>query len=391
MSDQPTTAAKATASLLSEFEEVSREKWFLKVMDELKGKDFDKTLNWHPFENATIFPIYTAQDLQSKNYLLPYQHSAGNRNHPELGARKWNYLEKIDVEDFRSANKRALEALNSGADGILFQLKDMISFDAISALLNEIKPQYAEISFAIPATAALQMLAMYRSYLMEHEIGFSGIRGKIFIDLDSIGPVTFRELVKISVDLPHFKVVAIEEAAEGSEPERLGKMLAKWHGVIDLLTDEEVDEGTIAMKCFFSLKATNNYFLEIARLRALRFLLTEWLSFYGVEESPDRWEIHVQTSLNPAETDANNHLLSNAGQAMSSIVGGANSVVIKPHLNDANKRNFANRIARNISNLLREETYLDKVSDPAAGSYFIENLTEKLAEAAWKEYQKEIS
>ncbi len=373
--------------LFSEFEPSSKEKWFLKVLDELNGNDFDKTLNWHPFSGSTIFPIYTSQDLNEKSFLEVYQHASGNREDTGMGPRKWHYLETITVDDYRAANRKALQALNTGADGVIFKLDAMISFDAMVVLLHDIKPQHAEICFETSAPA-MQLLALYRSFLNEYEIPFHTIKGKLFFSMEQTGPVNIGEVHKLALEMPYFQVFCIEATSSGNEAQKLASLLTQWHKFINQMAANGFDEGEIARNCFFTLRTNNHFFIEIAMVRALRFLLTEWLSFYGVEEIPNKWEIHSFTTPSYQNSDPNTNILSNTNQAMAAIIGGCNSLSILPHDLSADKKSFSDRVARNISNLLREEAFFDKVSDPAAGSYYLESLTLLLAEKAWEDYRK---
>ena len=73
---------------------------------------------------------------------------------------------------------------------------------------------------------------------------------------------------------------------------------------------------------------------------------------------------------------------------MSAIIGGCNSLSVNPHNTEENNIDFANRIARNIQHLLKEEAFFDKVKNPADGAYYIEQLTEEIASKAWGMFQQ---
>jgi methylmalonyl-CoA mutase len=123
------------------------------------------------------------------------------------------------------------------------------------------------------------------------------------------------------------------------------------------------------------------YFVEIAKLRAVRLLFTQLAWSYGVADyTTQDVDIHAITTLQTGK-DVNYSLISNTTQAMSGIIGGANTLTVTPHQTE--NLEFAERIARNVSNLLREESYFDKVAAPSNGAYFIDQLTDKIAEKAW--------
>ena len=136
----------------------------------------------------------------------------------------------------------------------------------------------------------------------------------------------------------------------------------------------------------FLLTAGTNYFFEIAKLRAARLLWSAIVNSYGLPgELASRLKIHVATSRwYQTVFDPHVNLLRCTTEAMSAILGGCDSLSVAPFdklykTSDA----FSERVARNISVILKEEAYLDKAIDPAAGAYYLENLTKELAEKSW--------
>jgi methylmalonyl-CoA mutase len=126
----------------------------------------------------------------------------------------------------------------------------------------------------------------------------------------------------------------------------------------------------------------SNYFFEIAKLRAARLLWAQAAAAFGAEEDACRAQIHVRTSrLNKSVYDRYTNLLRVSTEAMSAVVGGADTLYVEPF-------GFSPHLARSVQRVLREESHFDAVADPAGGSYYIEALTDALAAAAWKLFQE---
>lgn len=162
--------------------------------------------------------------------------------------------------------------------------------------------------------------------------------------------------------------------------------------------EKAISTGLPAQTALQTMRITTsiagNYFVEIAKLRAIRVIWRNILQAYQVDFEP--LYIHAcATNLNKMTQDAYNNLLRNTTEAMASLIGGADSFMSLPYTspfsilaktNEADEI-FADRIARNTLILLKEEAHLDKVTDASAGSFYIETLTKTLAEKAWALFQ----
>jgi methylmalonyl-CoA mutase len=153
------------------------------------------------------------------------------------------------------------------------------------------------------------------------------------------------------------------------------------------LSEAGHDVTDVAQNIQWNLGVGSSYFIEIAKVRAARVLFSHLLeAFDGRNEKPVY--IHsVTTDWNKTLYDAHVNMLRLTTEAMAAVLGGCNSLLVKPF--DAAFREpdeFSERIARNTQAMLKEEAYLDKVADPAAGSYYIETLTHSLVEHAWKHF-----
>src|SRR5690606_13723579 len=137
----------------------------------------------------------------------------------------------------------------------------------------------------------------------------------------------------------------------------------------------------------FIVATGSNYFFEIAKIRALRLLYATLAGEYGVNETCHI--ISQPTKRDKTLYDYNVNLLRTTTQCMSAILGGVDAIYNIPYDAIYHKNNkFGDRIARNQLLVLKNESYLDKVSNAAEGAYYIENLTLELAEKALKIFKE---
>jgi methylmalonyl-CoA mutase len=145
-------------------------------------------------------------------------------------------------------------------------------------------------------------------------------------------------------------------------------------------------ETTLA-KTRIRLSVGSDYFMEIAKIRAARWLWSKVAAAYGVENAPVH--IHASTSKwNKTTYDAHTNMLRVTSEAFAAVVAGVDSLHIGPYDEISGKTDeFSRRIARNLHTILREECGLDQVIDPAGGSTYIEWLTDKIAARSWEIFQ----
>jgi len=192
-------------------------------------------------------------------------------------------------------------------------------------------------------------------------------------------------------NLPAMKVVNVNghyfNSAGATIAEELGFSLASGNEYLAQATAAGLSVDDAAQRMMFSFAIGSNYFMEIARLRAARMLWAKIVEQYKpASETSMQMYIHSNTSAwNKTLFDPYVNLLRSTTEAMSAVIGGTQSLSILPFdtfYKDPDE--FSTRLARNQQIILKEEVYLDKVVDPSAGSYYIENLTQLIAEAAWK-------
>jgi methylmalonyl-CoA mutase len=159
---------------------------------------------------------------------------------------------------------------------------------------------------------------------------------------------------------------------------------------LDALTTRGIPAETVFRNMQLLVSVGNHYFLEIAKLRALRWLWAAVVQATGTDPAFAAYlRLHAQTSTWYATTfDPHTNMLRTTTEAMSAVMGGCDSISVAPFDVTYSPDNpFSARIARNIPLLLQHEAYLHQALDPAAGSYYLESMTQELAEKAWELFQ----
>ena len=155
------------------------------------------------------------------------------------------------------------------------------------------------------------------------------------------------------------------------------------------LAQRNIDMQTIAKSMMFTFSMGANFFMEIAKLRALRVLWARIMEEFGAEEQDRAVHVHGRTSaFTKTVYDPYVNLLRNTTQAFSGVVGGLNSLEVSPFDQPIRKSDeFSRRIARNIQVMLQTEFELRQPVDPVGGSWYVETLAAELCEKIWAEFQ----
>ena len=366
--------------LFQEFESADLETWKEAALKMLKGKALE-TLQHLSYENIEIAPIYTAdQGIEATSLPAPPQ--------------TWsNQIEfKVFHNQESKLNALALTAIQNGADAIIFHLLGYEEID-FKTLLHQIPTEQIEVSFAfIPdnikyadALKALDFQGNVQFDILSHWI-FTGEQedanwdklSKIVQDYDQ------NDTKSIAIDTDAFHQQEISVIQE------LAIALALAVEYIDQLNQKGITIEKILPKIFFTLYISGDYFMEIAKLRAMRSLWAQIIRAYNVDQVS--CFIRARTGRwNKFTEDIHTNILRSTTEALSAVVGNCDQVTVggfDEPLEGSHKQEIAGRIARNISNILKQESHLDKIIDPGHGSYYIEYLTQKVAKKAWELFQE---
>ncbi len=396
-------ASDKEQSLFSGFPPVSTEEWGKKIRENCDGEDYDNRLIWKPLNGLRLRPYYRREDLEGLEYL-----DADPGQFPFVRGNKttdnsWHIVEDIKVKGLDQANSDAKTALEKGATALAFHFSRLIPshVDQMVVMLSGIdlesvpvylytNKHHSELLEALGDLAAMDQLDInkIRGSVNVAPLGHIFSSGHLGTQLDYH---KLSEIIKYGAgNLPHFKIIRIHGTlfhnAGCSILQQIAYSLATAVEYMSNLVDTGMQAADIAGRLAFQFSIGPNYFLEIAGLRAVRLLWANILEAYGLKGDPAcTMQIHAVTSeWNQTLFDPHVNMLRGTTEAMAAVLGGVDSVSVTPYdhvLNTSEK--FSVRHARNTQIILKEEAYLDKVVDPAAGSYYIENLTASVAENAW--------
>lgn len=360
------------------FPNADKTAWLTQVQKELTSEAAYESLRWQTGEGFTLEPYYTADSLNE----LPLN-LIQTAQKPVAG---WINAPEYHITDEKVANATLRDALAQGADAFILNLP--VTSVNLAQLLNGIKLSDTPVFFRLASYAKmatgqqpvhadfvkpLQVIAPYQ------------LKGGLLADIAEVTA----EATRLTANSPHFRTVYVSSHvfhnAGATATQELAFTLASLADLYDKLTDNDLTIDQLVPKTILSISVGTSYFLEIAKLRALRVLLYRFLSHYSLSIIHEPLSIHAKTStFYDATVTPYTNLIRATTEAMAAVIGGCD--VLTVHAYDTvlgQQSEFAHRIARNVPLLLKEESYLSKVADPSAGSYYVENLTHQLVEAAW--------
>ena len=407
--------ADSKEKLFSDFSPVSTQEWMDKITVDLKGADFEKKLVWRTNEGFKVKPFYRQEDLEGLKTTegLPgkYPYIRGIKKDDNT----WFIRQDITVNDAAEANAKALDILNKGVDSLGFHIKAKeLNAEYLDTLLKDICCECVELNFSTCQRHTLQLAQLLVAYFQKKGYAPEKLKGSLNFDPISkmmqkgkdVSAViaTGKELVETLAAYPHFRCIAVNSVQLNNAGayiyQELGYALAWGNEYLNQLVEAGVPTALAAKKIKFNFGISSNYFMEIAKFRAARMLWADIVKQYapkcprtdckntgadGTCYCACKMVAHAETSnFNLTLFDAHVNLLRTQTEAMSAAIAGVNSITVSP-FDKAYETpdDFSERIARNQQLLLKEESHLNRIVDPAAGSYYIENLTVAIAKQAW--------
>lgn len=392
--------AENKEKLFDQFPPVSTEEWRAKVEVDLKGADFNKKLVWRTNEGFNVQPMYRAEDIKDLKTTdsLPgeYPFVRGTKTNND-----WYIRQEIEVCCPKAANEKATEVLGKGVTSLGFKLKEDIDAEGLKTLLAGIDLAKVEVNFDCCPNKALQLAkdlvevvkAAGAADTFSGSIGFDPFRrllkhGKDFPkDIKALAA----EIVKAVAEVKNLRVLAVNTDklcnAGAYIYQELGYALSWGNEWLSQLTDAGIDATEAAKRIKFNMGISTNYFMEIAKFRAARMLWAQIVKQYEPKcDCACKMNVHATTSeFNQTIFDAYVNLLRSQTESMSAALAGVDSITVTPFDKQyKNPDDFSERLARNQQLLLKEESHLDKIVDPAGGSYYVETLTMSIANEAWK-------
>jgi methylmalonyl-CoA mutase len=368
-------------NLLAEFPAVSTAEWEAAIASDLKGASYEEELIWHMPEGIAVRPYYRAEDLAE----LDWAETAPGTFPYLRGARiegGWAIREFILTTNPASANREALSMITAGTEEIAFSGESIADKYSPAVLLADLDG----VPVHIASVNGRQFRPLFN--FLKKNPRFARVS-------TGFDPLEDVEIAREAVDaeLPGFVPFTIDGTkltADADAIMQIGRTLAAGIKYLDAMQDHGANAASAASAVEFSFAIGPNYFFEIASLRAFRMIWARVLEIYGVSSEAARARIAAYTSYPPADAD-NGHwnVLRATTEAISAILGGADSICIAAFgEGETLTRESGRRLARNTQLLLKHEAFISRVADPGGGSYYLEALTNSIADAAWKLMQE---
>lgn len=355
--------------------------WIARIAKEQKGAGKSSQAEAMLWDAIAVDLFYTKEDLPRAIQQHEFHPSSAL---PGSSARVWSTIIGIHPQDEKKDNQEILNALENGAEGLVLHLNGT---ENLNHLLHGVKTEYIQLYF-LPTGETALVLNQLRDWLHSINLKPSMLKGAYLwnpIDALFAGSSTLAKEVNFTIEsialfreFPEFRPLTLDLAkyadTGASGLQQLTYGLGEMIELVDHLVKRGVSARTLFEKAAFRLAVGSSHFAEIAKLKAFRNLISGLAHTIGVPLQTAEIQLLVSTSsFSKSFLDKHTNMIRQSYEAMAAILGGANAVWVKP-MNEQDANPLEKRIARNIPTILRDESYLDKVMDPAAGSYYLENL-----------------
>jgi methylmalonyl-CoA mutase len=356
----------SNSKLFSDFSAVTTKEWKQKIQFDLKGKDYNDTLLWESNEGIHVKPFYNQEDLEDINL-------------PDLSAQKFSVGQIIFANDEKKTNSYALKAIKNGTETIKFIIpNDTINLEALlkDIDIESVKIQFETLFFSTAYATKFTQLFQHKNISLLHDcIHQLASDGNWFSSLDEDFK-TFKTICNIT------KTFAVKSSlyknAGAHNIQELAYTLAHLTEYLQQINlDEDLKNETFNIH--ITCAVGTNYFFEIAKIRALRWLCESVIEDFSI--SARLYINATPTTRNKTLYDYNTNMLRTTTECMSSILGNADTIFNLPYDAVYHKSNaFGERISRNQLLILKHESYFNEVANASDGAYYIESLTQQLAE-----------
>lgn len=421
----------APGPLLAEFPTASQDDWRQLVEKELKGAPFETKMFTRTAEGITLRPLYTRADAAN----LPHSRSLPGfapfvRGSSASGyvAKSWEVSQEIACADSAAFNLAARQSIDRGLHALNIVLDratrngfdpdwareenvglgglSIASCDDLDRALEGIRLDETSL-FIRSGASALPFAALLFALARRRGFGPEELRG--CIEMDPIGVLAHEGKLPQSLDgawlematltewarqhAPQLKTICIHSRAwhEGgaNAVQELAFTVATGVEYLRRLDALGLPVNDTAPRMRFAITVGANFFLEIAKIRALRMLWARVVSAAGGDAEAQKASIHIRTSLwNKTKVDPYNNLLRSTVEAFAGVLGGCDSMQVGAFDEVLREPDdFSRRIARNTQLVLQRECDLNHVVDPVGGSWYVETLTAELANLAWSAFQ----
>ena len=351
----------------TEFDSVDKQSWLSKIEADAKGRsiaDFD----WQINDTITQSPFIHPEDSTGKQASIQRG----------LDSNHWNIGVQVIVKDFEQSNKEIITALESGANELHIKIDGSVSRSDFDVLFKDVNCTYIQIYFEIKdeiqGKAIIENLIRY---CKQQDQDLSKVAGGIY----QLGATSFESSRLFSAfknSLPSFSFACVStDILFGYKETVVHEVASLLIGMVAIL-ESETDYSSV----FVNINVGKSYLLNISKIRAIHILINNLIKAY---QSDMIVKVNAQLSDQSITVEENHNLIQFTSQAMSAAIGGVAGLVLPASdvKLDSGGTDFRSRLSRNIQSIMQLESFIDKVVDPAAGSYYIEKLTAEIAEQSW--------
>lgn len=371
--------------LKNEFASTNLESWIDQLKKDLKGEDFNKLLRTDTIEEIS-YPTFHNEESNKIVIQSPgtYPYTRGLKTK----SNEWGNGFLLKVKDEKSANSKALEVLMKGCDLLLFDLNSC-EYANYDLLCDGIQFEHIRAQFALHSESQYLGLKHYFGGKSPSNISIS-FDYFHFRNESTVFNTIVSDLKQ--AQYPCFIVDAYAIQQRGATTwQEIAFCISVGHEYLVRLMDQGLSIDEAAACIHFHCGIGTNYFYEIAKFRALRQVWASVIKEYQpVHNCSYNCSITAKVGfMNKSLKDPYTNLLRQTTEAMSALSGGVDNLIVQPYdaISDNGSSNLSERMALNISLILKEESYFDKVVDPLGGSYAIEHLTQTIAEKSWGLFQ----
>ena len=390
---------KSDDSLFGEFEPAARDDWIAAIERSLGGGTLRQLHT--TADGMDISPVATVEDLDGIQHLdsqpgqYPYLRGTTTTGYLD---QPWLIAGEIDIAAAAAWN-RELKAAQKGGQRAVY-----IGAAPTLETVVDIKLALAEIDLArTPLLLAGDEGALKVANLL-HAAGMTSVNG--CLGYDPLAGLARRGWMRAN---------AVERMARHarllqSESPKLGSIAVRTHAYHDVGAGPALELGCglatgvaymremlarglaldqVARSTHFFVSIGENFFVEIAKLRALRRLWARTIEVFGGGDKAQRLTLHAVTGRRDKSLlDAHTNLLRATIEALAAVIGGVDSLLVAPFDAPRGQADLASRrLALNIQHMLAHEVGLTRLVDPAGGSWHVERLSERIAQDAWREFQ----
>ena len=328
------------------FEPVAHEDWVLQIHKELRGQteqiEFKDSIEELEL-NITEVPSHLL------TISSPSESNEVNSVHFER------------IVDEKESNRRILLALMQGANALFIRIeKEQVDWKLV---FDQIELAYIRTEVLVQGEAQISEL---RTQLTKEQLSHIALLSDELRDQNR------------STCIPYFNGFELQQIGANAQQE-LGLIVTAYHHYLSEGNRSEV---------VFSVGVGSQYFVQMAKIRALHYLIQKIAALHGVAHPAYRIQAHIGWT-NKSLKDPYTNLLRQTSEAMSAYAGGVQGLVIHPwdEYAQEGKEDFTLRMSLNVYNLLNDEAHFDWVQDPMKGSRIVEALTVQIVEKTWGRIQ----